>query len=160
MPRGDQGNGLPYTDEQIQFIKLNAHLGVDWLAHELKRSVCSVTNRAWRSGISTRRGGETSHPKSVARRLKNAQKHKYAKYGWYTFPKKLGYKTIRKMVMERDNWTCVYCGAPAEEIDHIVPKQIGGHNYPSNLAAACKKCNYYKSTNCVDCPRWREKRGI
>jgi len=160
MPRGEKGNGLPYTDDEIQFIKNNAHMGVDWLAHELGRSDKSVTNRAWRCGISTRRGGETTHPRSVARRLENAKKHQHARFGWCLYPKKPSYKTIRKIVMERDNYTCVYCGAPAEEVDHVIPRQIGGHNYPSNLVAACKTCNYYKSTNCVDCPRWREKRGI
>ena len=160
MPRGDKGNGKIYTKTELEFIVHNAHQGVDWLAKALNRSTQSITNRAWRSRISTRIGGPSMTIVSVERRKTTTEKHQWAKYGWATYPKKLGYRTIRKMVMERDNWTCVYCGQPAEEVDHIIPKQIGGHDYPSNLAAACKKCNYYKSTNCVDCPRWRQKRGI
>jgi hypothetical protein len=160
MPRGDKGNGLPYTDQEIQFIKDNAHMGVDWLAHELGRSDKSVTNRAWRCGISTRRGGETTHPRSVARRLENAKKHKYARHGWCLYPKKPSYKMIRKLVMERDKYTCVYCGKPAQEVDHVIPQHLGGHDYPSNLVAACKRCNYIKGTNCAECPSWRKLRGI
>ena len=160
MPRGEKGNGLPYTDKEIQFIKDNAHMGVDWLAHELGRSDKSVTNRAWRCGISTRRGGETTHPRSVARRLENAKKHKYARHGWCLYPKKPSYRMIRKLVMERDKYTCVYCGNPAEEVDHVIPQHLGGHDYPSNLVAACKRCNYIKGTNCAECPSWRKLRGI
>ena len=160
MPRGEKGNGLPYTDQEIQFIKDNAHMGVDWLAHELNRSDKSVTNRAWRCGISTRRGGETTHPTSVARRLENAKKHKHARNGWCLYPKKPSYKMIRKLVMERDKYTCVYCGNPAQEVDHVIPQHLGGHDYPSNLVAACKRCNYIKGTNCAECPSWRKLRGI
>ena len=160
MPKGEKGNGLPYSHDEIEFIKINAHMGVQWLAHELKRSIPSITNRAWRCGISIRRGGETTSPKAIKRRLENAKKSRHAGHGWNTFPKKLSYKAARKIVLKRDNYTCVYCGQAAEVVDHVIPKQLGGHDYPHNLVAACVKCNYYKSTNCVDCPRWRELRGI
>ena len=161
MPRGDKGQGRPYSKTEIMFIRDNSHKGIDWLvANMYNRSAASITNRSWRSRISIRKGGPSMTVISIKRREETTKKHRWAIHGWAIFPKKLGYKTIRKMVMERDNYTCVYCGSPAEEVDHIVPKQIGGHDYPTNLAAACKKCNYYKSTNCVDCPRWRQKRGI
>ena len=31
-----------------------------------------------------------------------------------------------KTIFERDDGLCVYCGAPAQEIDHVVPKAMGG----------------------------------
>lgn len=150
MPRGDKGNGKAYTPDELLFIRNNADKGVKWLADKLNRSEASITNRAWRLGISTRQ-------KNECRGLK-ATKLRYAKFGWVNFPKKLGYKTIRKMVMERDNWTCQYCGEPAQEIDHVVPQHMGGHDYPSNLVAACRKCNNAKNAMCVACPEWRKKR--
>jgi 5-methylcytosine-specific restriction endonuclease McrA len=40
---------------------------------------------------------------------------------------------------------CVYCGAPAVEVDHIVPLSLGGDPYAmENLAPACKRCNASK----------------
>ena len=39
------------------------------------------------------------------------------------------------------NYTCQYCGAPANEVDHIVPKSNLGSNKEENLVACCKDCN-------------------
>lgn len=40
---------------------------------------------------------------------------------------------------------CAYCGAPAEHIDHIMPKAKGGPAQdPGNLTAACEPCNESK----------------
>jgi hypothetical protein len=43
---------------------------------------------------------------------------------------------------------CAYCGAPMEEIDHIVPRpqwEGEGWNDWSNLSAACRSCNRSKA---------------
>jgi hypothetical protein len=39
---------------------------------------------------------------------------------------------------------CVYCGRPAEEIDHIVPLSLGGLDTPENRVPACVECNRHK----------------
>lgn len=39
---------------------------------------------------------------------------------------------------------CIYCGAPVEEIDHIVPRARGGGDEPKNKMHICKKCNRMK----------------
>ena len=65
------------------------------------------------------------------------------------------YKTVRKWVLERDCWICVYCGQTANQVDHIIPKNHGGSDLPSNLVAACFSCNNAKGSSCVDCPRWK-----
>ena len=39
---------------------------------------------------------------------------------------------------------CVYCGAPAAHMDHLVPKAQGGTDDPANLVPACAKCNLTK----------------
>ncbi|WP_412775182.1 HNH endonuclease [Streptomyces platensis] len=40
---------------------------------------------------------------------------------------------------------CVYCGAPAEHIDHVVPISKGGADAAHNLLPACAPCNLSKS---------------
>ena len=64
--------------------------------------------------------------------------------------RKLMTKQLRKMVMERDNYTCQCCGKymPDEvglQIDHIIPINKGGKTILSNLQVLCSKCNGRKS---------------
>ena len=141
----------PWTLMEEQFLIKNNEKGAVWIAQELNRSHHAINQRAHKLRL-----GLGKHKKKLKLiiRLDNFKQKKNV------YPKKPPYNMIRKMVMARDNWTCVYCGGIAQEVDHVLPRHLGGHDFPSNLVAACKKCNYYKSTNCVDCPRWREKRGI
>jgi 5-methylcytosine-specific restriction endonuclease McrA len=46
-------------------------------------------------------------------------------------------------ILRRD--PCVYCGAPCEHIDHIVPFADEGPTEWTNLAPACAACNHKKS---------------
>jgi 5-methylcytosine-specific restriction endonuclease McrA len=74
------------------------------------------------------------------------------------FPKSkwpMSYKKARFWVLQRDNWICKYCGQPAMQVDHIIPKSHGGSDLPSNLVAACANCNWAKGNACSDCPRWQ-----
>jgi len=50
----------------------------------------------------------------------------------------------RRAIMERDKWICQYCGAPAEHIDHVIPRCQGGTDDLANLVAACASCNCSK----------------
>ena len=52
---------------------------------------------------------------------------------------------LRSFIFSRSNGKCVYCGAKATEIDHIVPRANGGTNSVNNLTAACRACNDKKS---------------
>lgn len=63
-------------------------------------------------------------------------------------------KTKKKIVFNRDNWKCVYCGkrlflngknSLQPTIDHVVPRSQGGTHDISNLLTSCKKCNHKKS---------------
>jgi 5-methylcytosine-specific restriction endonuclease McrA len=63
------------------------------------------------------------------------------------------FQKTRIRVLDRDGWTCLYCGNGlveghkdlAPEVDHITPKSKGGTDSPSNLVAVCRKCNNDKS---------------
>jgi len=48
---------------------------------------------------------------------------------------------------------CVYCGAPAEHMDHVIPRSRGGRTTQSNLVPACARCNYEKGAQTPE--EWR-----
>ncbi len=50
----------------------------------------------------------------------------------------------RRGVLARDGGRCVYCGAAATTIDHVLPVSRGGRNTWLNTAAACGGCNQRK----------------
>lgn len=52
---------------------------------------------------------------------------------------------FRSFIFNRSNGKCVYCGAKATEIDHVVARAKGGTNSVHNLVASCRKCNKKKS---------------
>lgn len=54
----------------------------------------------------------------------------------------------RLAIYIRDDFTCMYCGrslkdAQPEELnlDHLMPRSVGGGNEARNLVTACKRCN-------------------
>lgn len=48
---------------------------------------------------------------------------------------------------------CVYCGAPAEHMDHVLPRSRGGRTSQDNLVPACARCNYDKGARTPE--EWR-----
>jgi 5-methylcytosine-specific restriction endonuclease McrA len=50
----------------------------------------------------------------------------------------------RRAVFARDSSRCQYCAAPAESIDHVVPRSKGGEHVWENVVAACRPCNTRK----------------
>jgi 5-methylcytosine-specific restriction endonuclease McrA len=54
------------------------------------------------------------------------------------------WQRTRQRILERDNHCCRYCGAPAQEVDHIVNRARGGDDSDENLVACCKPCNERK----------------
>lgn len=51
------------------------------------------------------------------------------------------WQRLRLIVLNRDAWTCGYCGRPATTVDHVTPKSRGGTDDEANLIAACLSCN-------------------
>ena len=50
----------------------------------------------------------------------------------------------RRAVFARDRNQCQYCGAQAENIDHVIPRSRGGAHEWENVVAACRPCNTKK----------------
>lgn len=61
-------------------------------------------------------------------------------------------KEERLFILERDNWTCQYCGAPARHRDHVFPGRLEIQcreagidiNSLENSVASCVPCNLVK----------------
>jgi 5-methylcytosine-specific restriction endonuclease McrA len=61
---------------------------------------------------------------------------------------------VRELVRRRAGERCEYCHVPQAampltsfHIEHVVAKQHGGDDDPSNLALACDRCNLHKGPN-------------
>lgn len=57
---------------------------------------------------------------------------------------------VRRYVFERNNYQCQSChkidlSAQTLQVDHIIPKKLGGTDDFSNLQTLCAKCNRQKS---------------
>ena len=52
---------------------------------------------------------------------------------------------LKSFIFSRSNGKCVYCGAKATEIDHVIPRASGGTDSTYNLVASCRTCNQMKS---------------
>ena len=50
-----------------------------------------------------------------------------------------GHTDFLAMGMDR-----AYCGAPAENVDHVIPRSRGGPHTWDNVVAACRRCNSRK----------------
>ena len=59
-------------------------------------------------------------------------------------PYKPDHRVTREGVLRRDRHICVYCGARADTIDHVLPRSRGGGDTWCNLVAACQPCNGLK----------------
>jgi 5-methylcytosine-specific restriction endonuclease McrA len=51
------------------------------------------------------------------------------------------WRRVRAHVLERDGWRCTVCGAPAVEVDHLIPVRDGGSDHPRNLRSVCTAHN-------------------
>ncbi len=61
----------------------------------------------------------------------------------------------RRAVFARDGGRCVYCGAPATSLDHVVPKSRGGPHSWDNVVSACARCNHIKADRGIAELGWR-----
>lgn len=50
----------------------------------------------------------------------------------------------RRAIFVRDEFECQYCGAVAENVDHIHPRSKGGTHTWDNVVASCRPCNAKK----------------
>lgn len=54
------------------------------------------------------------------------------------------WKRQRIRVLQRDAYTCQYCGQEATQVDHVISRKDGGSHDIDNLVACCAPCNTRK----------------
>lgn len=57
-----------------------------------------------------------------------------------------------------ENPACATCGATATDVDHVVPRSVGGSDDEENLQGLCKACHSRKTLT-QDMPLRRRARG-
>ena len=72
----------------------------------------------------------------------------------YGKPRRLQSARLRFLILERDHFTCRYCGRKAPDValavDHVRSLADGGADTEDNLVTACVECNSGKSGRSVD----------
>lgn len=54
-------------------------------------------------------------------------------------------KDVFDVVMQRDNYSCAYCGRKDDlGLDHVIPHCAGGSNLAFNMVVCCFECNSQK----------------
>jgi 5-methylcytosine-specific restriction endonuclease McrA len=60
----------------------------------------------------------------------------------------------RLIVWNKYGKRCAYCGKAIKykemQVDHIIPKNIGGTDDITNLNPSCRRCNHYKRTYSIE----------
>lgn len=59
-------------------------------------------------------------------------------------------KAFRSYILNRDRYTCHFCGEYGDTIDHLLPRAKGGHTTPDNCVCACNLCNQTKADRDVE----------
>lgn len=64
----------------------------------------------------------------------------------------------RRALFARDGGRCMYCGAVATSVDHVIPRSRGGQHAWDNVVAACRRCNHVKADRHLLELGWRLRR--
>ncbi|WP_397386422.1 HNH endonuclease [Paenibacillus sp. RRE4] len=68
----------------------------------------------------------------------------------YTIRRLFSNKDFKRFILERDKYTCYFCGSYGDTIDHLLPRAKGGHTTPLNCVCACNLCNQSKAAMDAD----------
>jgi hypothetical protein len=51
------------------------------------------------------------------------------------------WRRVKPVMAELKGDKCFYCGRPANEFHHIIPRHMGGDNRPENIVRICSECH-------------------
>lgn len=136
-----KANGL----HALRYLVLNPRTGVIVAAAGDKRDALAAARRVIEAGDLMRRYGEAAndpHPTQEQLWPDLAPAPALA-------PPDRKVSRRRRQVFERSDGRCCYCGAAITletfEVEHQLPRALGGGDESVNLAAACRACNRAKA---------------
>jgi hypothetical protein len=152
---------MALTPEQLQFIKEHANTGAKNIAVILGVKYSTVVNVAHRHRISLKTNDKRGRnmqayviqtPETTENVCANQPIIEAMRYQIWIKREFMGkevlwskqWKKQRERVLKRDNYTCMYCGNDATQVDHIIPRKRGGGHDLDNLVACCAPCNSRK----------------
>ena len=158
---------MAITEDQLKFIITYAHCGANSIAEATGLKYSTVVNVAYRHRISLKPKHER-RGRGLKHKVKYVKKHRRNPMSDQCYlpidhPVIMGimkdrgivgkrelhtrqWKRQRELVLTRDCYECAYCGEPATEVDHIIPRASGGGHELENLVACCKRCNGRKGS--------------
>jgi 5-methylcytosine-specific restriction endonuclease McrA len=81
---------------------------------------------------------------NVGRKRRDAERIQRRDY-YRSYLQSDDWKRKRYVVLKRDNWRCVYCGAPATEVHHLKYAKWNIGKEPIDwLVSVCKSCHNSK----------------
>jgi 5-methylcytosine-specific restriction endonuclease McrA len=66
----------------------------------------------------------------------------------------------REAALKENDGKCVFCGKPATEVDHAVPKSRNGDTTKKNLQPTCQTCNRQKGKKTTtEYKKWKKPKS-
>lgn len=158
-----RGDGLSSLCKSCRYERKTSDPGKIERAEMLKKGFawCSGCKK-WLPSKGVRQGKCRHHHNEYARKryresepFRKSRKNRSAQYRRNVAP--IPIEGI-KVLEEKFNGKCAYCGKPATTYDHIVPVSKGGQTTPGNIVPACNSCNSSKKTK--DIMKWLNEKGI
>ena len=144
LRRGRRGRKTRYRAPRF----LNRTRPKGWLPPSLKSRVDNVSQ--WYGRLLFRVPITEAHVETVRFDLQKMQNPEISGVA-YQRGELQGYE-VREYLLEKWDCKCTYCGAEHVplEVEHIIPRSMGGSNRVSNLTLACVSCNQAKGNRSVE----------
>ena len=151
-----QGRKIQWTENEIDYLIKNAALGAQQLSINLAKPLNTVRDRAYILRISLKQngGGSGRNLAPGAKRRRNPSPKKphlvldpfgdvlITLYPNAIHKQRRLWRRRRSIILKIHDFACFYCGDPANTVDHIKPRHLGGTDHLYNLVAACSDCNF------------------
>jgi len=150
------GKVINWSKSELDYLIQNAHLGAYELSVNLGKPLNTVRDRAYILRISLKKGGKGSGrnllPGAKRRVIPKPRKAHLVLdpfcqellelYPNAIYKSRILWRRRRSIILKLHDNACYYCGDPADTVDHIKPRHLGGTDHRDNLVAACADCNY------------------
>jgi hypothetical protein len=146
-------NQSKWTKNEIDYLLSNVGDGAHKIAKSLDRSYASVVQKAYVMRLSftgrhlkkvayTKRSRDTGDKKPWKTDLPPFHEVMLGLVPNAIHKNRRLWQKRRSIILKMHDYACYYCGDPANTVDHIKPRHLGGTDHTSNLVAACADCNF------------------